>query len=171
MADEDANSGGARTEGTLLEEFISRQEREQRGQDGALDNKFTAAISFNGAIVAIFGAASALGTVGVAGSVDWSLSVAVLALFFANGVLTVRYYAGFPWNSGPDLQRVREIDSTLSTEAAHAWALRQRLIAITENEVMIGGKRVACALSISLALADATLIGVIALVRAFPFAP
>lgn len=167
----DGADGGGRAEGPLLEEFTARQEREQHGQDAALDNKFAAAISFNGAIVAIFGAAFALGSSDAAGAAAWGLSVAVLALFFANGLLTVRYYADFPWNSGPDLQRVQEIESALSAPAARAWASRQRLIAIAENEVTIGRKRFACALSISLALADATLIGVIALVRAFPFSP
>ena len=155
---------------SVANSYISRREQDQQAQDAALDNKFTATISLNGAIVAIFGAAFAVVSAG-ASATDWIFSVTVLAVFAVNGALTVRYYIGFTWDRRPDLRRLEWIESALSAQTARAWAMRERLIALDENERTLRAKRLACAVSMSLTLADATLIGVTSLTRAFPFSP
>ena len=169
MAGEDGSGAGG-ADDSVTYGYITRQEQDQQAQDAALDNKFTATISLNGAIVAIFGAAFAVASAG-ATVTDWSFSVAVLAVFAANGVLTVRYYIGFRWDTRPNLRRLERIEAALSAQTARAWATRERLIALDENERTLRAKRFACAASMSLTLADATLIGITSLTRAFPFSP
>ena len=177
-AEFEASAGGSPTDGegtgsgeydTLVLEVARWRLDEQLGRVSSLDNKIAATFTLNAAAVALFGAALAFADRELAPTV-WGLAVAVVVVFVAGVSFAYRAYRQQDWSLRPHLL---DLEAAIEVEAAsrvQLWVATEIMLSLEYNERLVRNKDANAGRATALAIVDAVLIGVTALVAAAPFA-
>ena len=137
----------------LFYEVAKWRLEEQANRAESLDRKLAATFTLNGALIAVFAAAFAFRAEPISTTVWW-LFLAIVVLFFLNGVCTYAAYQLRKWQINPNLVDLERVTRRTEHRGVVIWTARQMRRAYRDNEIELRRKSYWWRWAFALGMAD-----------------